>query len=139
MDARVVDSLGIPDPLRMEALLRELMRGVNAMILRDMGQAVLVGPFKGMVIPSAEEEAWCDGNFSSKLLGTYEHELHDVIAHAVARNPASLLRALEHLAADPQVPARVTAATAPLWVEAPGTEFTDRIARLRRAAGLPVE
>lgn len=63
----------------------------------------------------------------------------DEAAVAVARNPAALIRALEHLAEDPQVPGRVTAGTAPLWVAAPGTDFTDRIAKLRRAAGLPVE
>lgn len=66
-------------------------------------------------------------------------ETRDAAAIAVSRNPASLVRALEHLAADPRAVTCASPATAPLWVEASGTDFTARIADLRRAAGLPVD
>lgn len=81
----------IPSVARMDELISELMRGVNAMFLRSMGSTVLHGPFKGMVIPTPEEETWADGNFSTKVLGVYEHELHDVIMHAVSRNPSIIV------------------------------------------------
>lgn len=88
MDARVDDRLGgVPSPGRMEELLQELMRGVNAMFLQSMGNVVRHGPFKGMIIPTPDEESWADGNFSTKVLGVYEFELHDAIAHAVSRKP----------------------------------------------------
>ena len=43
----------------------------------------------------------------------------DAAAMAVSRNPASLVHALERLAADPAVVASMTTATAPLWIEVP--------------------
>ena len=81
----------------------------------------------------------------------------DTAAMAVSRNPASLVRALEHLAADPAVVASITTATAPLWIEVPdslvvrvssdGTPhhtgalgpllLSERIVHLRQMAGLP--
>ena len=92
MDARVDDRLGgVPTPARMEELLQELMRGVNAMFLQSMGNTVRHGPFKGMIIPTPDEESWADGNFSCKILGAYEFELHDAIAHAVSRNPRHVI------------------------------------------------
>jgi heat shock protein HtpX len=65
-------------------------------------------------------------------------EARDRAAIDVSRNPASLVRALEALAADPRALERVSTATAPLWVEAPDADFSERIAALRRRAGLPV-
>ena len=92
MDARVDDRLGgVPTPGRMEELLQELMRGVNAMFLQSMGNVVRHGPFKDMIIPTPDEESWADGNFSCKILGAYEFELHDAIAHAVSRNPKTVI------------------------------------------------
>jgi SAM-dependent methyltransferase len=75
----------------MDALLLELMRGVNEMFLKSMGNTVRHGPFKGMVIPPPKEESWADGNFSTKVLGCYEFELHDAIAHAMSRNPKTVI------------------------------------------------
>jgi hypothetical protein len=92
LDARVDDRLGgVPTPARMEELLQELMRGVNAMFLQSMGNTVRHGPFRGMIIPTPDEESWVDGNFSCKILGAYEFELHDAIAHAVSRKPATVI------------------------------------------------
>ncbi len=74
----------------------------------------------------------------------------DKDAVAMARNPASLIRALEALAADPASVRRISVATAPLWIEVPETLagrpggaalgpllLTERIAHLRELAHLP--
>jgi Zn-dependent protease with chaperone function len=48
-----------------------------------------------------------------------EGRQRDAAAMAVCRNPASLVRALEKLAADPATVGSITTATAPLWIEVP--------------------
>lgn len=61
----------------------------------------------------------------------------DKAAVRFTRNPTGLLRALEAIAADPLEVQRVSAATAPLWLEVPArieggtTTLADRIAALR--------
>lgn len=62
-----------------------IMREVNAQAFELLGNKVLTGPFKDMIIP--DRAPWDDGNASTKLLGSYEHELHAAIATAVARSP----------------------------------------------------
>jgi len=65
----------------------------------------------------------------------------DRAAVRFTRNPVGLLRALEAIEADPREVQRVSAATAPLWLEVParieGADATlaDRIAALRTLAG----
>lgn|GEM_PF-5804346 len=74
----------------------------------------------------------------------------DAAAISMSRNPASLIHALEKLAADPSNVASITAATAPLWVEVPialaaaksGSALgplllAERITALRELAHLP--
>jgi len=65
----------------------------------------------------------------------------DRAAVRFTRNPVGLLRALEAIEADPREVQRVSAATAPLWLEVPArieganATLADRIAALRRLAG----
>ena len=74
-----------PDAQEMTELLLRVMDGVNAQAFRRYGNRVLTGPFTGMIIP--ERTPWADGNASTKLIGTYEHELHDVVETALWRRP----------------------------------------------------
>jgi hypothetical protein len=74
-----------PTPASMNKLLMKLMLGVNGQVFRLIGNQVVYGPFKGMKIP--EYTPWNDGNSSTKLLGSYEFELHDVIVRAIERKP----------------------------------------------------
>jgi hypothetical protein len=79
------------DPVRLDGLLGELMRGVNAMMLSALGDKVVEGPFRGMKIAKPEEQEWDDGNFSCKLLGGYEFELHEALAFAISREPKQVI------------------------------------------------
>src|SRR5215475_10211632 len=74
-----------PSMEEINALLKHLMWGVNAMIFRALGDTVVAGPFATMTIP--ERAPWDDGNSGAKLLGSYEHELHDTIAQTEWREP----------------------------------------------------
>lgn len=84
MDARLEDN----EPTAEEAndLLIRLMRGVSGQAFRMLGDKVRAGPFAGMIIP--KRGPWDDGNSCTKLLGSYEHELHGAIDHAIWRNPS---------------------------------------------------
>ncbi len=82
MDARVNDS----DPIVMNDLLLRLMRGVNGQAFSLLGDKVLTGPFAGMVVAEGTPQ-WDDGNSGAKLFGSYEHELHGAIEHAISRRP----------------------------------------------------
>lgn len=53
-----------------------------------LGNKVIAGPFKGMVLPDAKGWGGGDGDFIPKLLGTYEADLHEVLLKAVARKPS---------------------------------------------------
>ena len=75
-----------PDADELSRLIIRVMRGVNGQSLRLFGNRVINGPFVGMVIPECNS-AWDDGNFSTKLLGTYEFELHEALKHAGWRRP----------------------------------------------------
>lgn len=66
-----------------------IMQEVNAYAFSLLGDRVLTGPFKGMLVP--ELAPWDDGNSSTKLLGSYEHELHASIRTAVSRNPSFIV------------------------------------------------
>lgn len=81
--------LELPSQERMNDLLLELMLGVNALAFKVLGNKVLEGPFKGMQVP--ERAPWNDGNASTKLLGSYEFELHGVVETALARDPRSIV------------------------------------------------
>ena len=75
-----------PDAKEMTELLLRVMDGVNAQSFRRWGNKVMTGPFTGMIVP--ERAPWADGNASTKLIGCYEHELHEVIETALWRQPA---------------------------------------------------
>lgn len=86
MDAQV-QPRPVPDLSAMEEHLTQLMRGVNAKVLENMGKVVKYGPFTGMILPEPEEMTWMDGNWSTKLLGCYEFELVDTLVYALSRGP----------------------------------------------------
>lgn len=75
-----------PDPCELKDLLMRAMRGVNGQAFRLFGNRIHQGPFVGMIIPERVPN-WDDGNFSVKMLGYYEHELHDAVYHAIWREP----------------------------------------------------
>lgn len=79
-----------PSPVELNLLLQRIKRGVNAQVFRAFGHRVLNGPFVGMSIPE-RNASWDDGNSGTKLLGTYEHELHDAIRFALWRSPHSII------------------------------------------------
>lgn len=83
MDARTVERE--PNAEEMRSALMFMMRGVHAQAARVFGTKVLTGPFEGMEIP--RDIPWDDGNFGSKLMGSYEHDLHGAVDHAVWRRP----------------------------------------------------
>lgn len=75
-----------PDTTELRDLLMKVMRGVNGQAFRLFGNKIHMGPFAGMVIPERVPN-WDDGNSGTKLLGCYEHELHDAVYHAIWREP----------------------------------------------------
>lgn len=81
MDAQVETT-----PIEDTQLLMKIMRNVNIQAFKTFGDRVYTGPFTGMIIPSHWEH-WDDGNGSTKLFGTYEHELHEVVYRAAWRQP----------------------------------------------------
>src|SRR5581483_7157575 len=52
-----------------------------------IGDAVYSGPFKGMKLPPS----MFDGNFGPRLLGCYEHELHQAMERVVAERYDTIL------------------------------------------------
>ncbi len=56
---------------------------INEWVWEKTGGIVQAGPFKGMQI--LREEAWEDGNQSTKIIGCYECELHDPLKEEIAR------------------------------------------------------
>jgi SAM-dependent methyltransferase len=79
-----------PDVDEMLHLLLRVMRGVNGQAFRLFGDKVMSGPFVGMTIPERTPH-WDDGNSGVKLAGTYEHELHEAIEHAIWRRPRVII------------------------------------------------
>lgn len=75
----------IPIPAEMNEMVLRLSLGTNRMAFECFGNKVLNGPFLGMVVPEASP--WADGNASTKLLGVYEHELHEALGYALWREP----------------------------------------------------
>lgn len=73
------------DPGAMLHHMLGLMRGAARQMFVKFGDRVINGPFKGMRIP--EIAHWDDGNATTKLIGCYEFELHDVLEKAIARKP----------------------------------------------------
>jgi len=87
--AAVIGPKDIPDSNTMCVLLQTLMRGVNHQLFAQLGDRVRAGPFEGMQVP--EQAPWADGNAGCKMLGTYEHELHEVIERAIERRPVGVI------------------------------------------------
>jgi hypothetical protein len=68
-----------------EARRADLVR----LLRQRVGQRVLAGPFKDMLLPDGR--SWGDGDFAPKLLGTYELELHPFLLAAAARAPQAIV------------------------------------------------
>jgi len=62
---------------------------INQEILRIAGSVVAHGPFKGTRLPV--ETSWGEGEFTPKVLGCYEEELHPAIEKAIARRPSTIV------------------------------------------------
>jgi hypothetical protein len=62
---------------------------LTAQLRALLGNRVLTGPFAGMTLP--ESNSWRDGDFMPKLIGSYESNLREVLAQAVARGPAAVI------------------------------------------------
>jgi hypothetical protein len=74
-----------PTPEELTEHLDALMSGVNGQLFDAVGDCVQFGPFAGMYIP--EVTAWADNNSGTRLIGSYEFELHAVVEKIVARKP----------------------------------------------------
>jgi hypothetical protein len=59
---------------------------LQAAFVQRFGRTVQSGPFAGMVLP--DRAGWGDGDTLPKLLGSYEAELHAVIADLVEARPS---------------------------------------------------
>jgi SAM-dependent methyltransferase len=62
---------------------------INEEILRVAGPVVARGPFKDTRLPI--DTSWGEGDFSPKVLGSYEEELHPAIERAIAREPVRVV------------------------------------------------
>ena len=62
---------------------------INEEILRVAGPIVATGPFKGARLQI--DTSWGEGDFTPKILGCYEQELHAAIEKAIARRPARVI------------------------------------------------
>jgi len=62
---------------------------INEEIYRIAGSVVAFGPFKGTKLP--EGSSWGEGEFTPKVLGCYEEELHPAIEKAIARRPSKII------------------------------------------------
>lgn len=51
---------------------------------------VISGPFSGMLI-NTNMISWGDGDITTKLLGIYEEELHEIIQRAILLNPKRII------------------------------------------------
>ena len=64
---------------------RERVAMYTRQMVGALGYEVRGGPFAGTVLP--DQSSWGDGDLATKLLGSYEAELHLAIAKAVERAP----------------------------------------------------
>ena len=62
---------------------------MNDLLFARLGNRVMSGPFKGMEI--RQDVVWDDGNVGAKLIGCYEHELHQSIEKAISRRPVKVI------------------------------------------------
>src|SRR5215813_4226420 len=69
--------------------IRNAMVLITPKIFQKLGNRVLTGPFKGMIV--TDQPNWDDGNSTLKLLGCYEHELWDAIELAITRKPSAVI------------------------------------------------
>lgn len=91
MDERVRSVyLQVPDGSEIDELLLRFMRGINSYAFHSFGNKVYLGPFAGMEVPEMNP-AWFDGNAGCKMTGSYEHELHEAVEHAIWRKPGTVI------------------------------------------------
>ena len=76
-------SIGAARPFNHSAMARRAE--LTAELSARYGNTVIEGPFAGMRLPGLSSQE--DGDRAPKLLGTYEENLHNCIATAVARDP----------------------------------------------------
>jgi hypothetical protein len=74
-----------------QAAARERRRELAVELAARLGHQVLNGPFAGMILP--ESNSWRDGDFLPKLIGSYEANLRQILATAIARQPANIANA----------------------------------------------
>lgn len=153
---------GLIDTLSRDELEAILAYEITRVASWDVAMATWTAALTGRALAAvaADETAifgapsrWLTLRLQTWALRGQGHE-RDAAAMAVSRNPASLVRALEHLAADPAIVASITTATAPLWIEVPDSLvvgdantrgasalgpllLSDRIAHLRELAHMP--
>jgi Methylase of polypeptide chain release factors len=65
------------------------MQPITNQLFDLLGDRVRSGPFQGMRINP--DVKWDDGNQTTKLLGSYEFELHHTIEKAICRNPDTVI------------------------------------------------
>ena len=89
-------ALSAIDRKRIRALHQILMHAaqerraeINEEILRVAGPVVATGPFKGARLPV--DSSWGEGDFTPKILGCYEEELHGAVERAIARKPVRVV------------------------------------------------
>jgi precorrin-6B methylase 2 len=76
-------AVGAARPFNHSAMARR--KELTAELSARCGNAVIGGPFAGMLLPDMNPQE--DGDRAPKLLGTYEENLHSCIAKAVAQDP----------------------------------------------------
>src|SRR5574343_1646176 len=68
-----------------------MRRAINAKVSDITGDRVATGLFSGMKIPLSSP--WEDGNLGTKLVGSYEHELHRAFDAVLRREPQTIINA----------------------------------------------
>ena len=148
---------GLVDALTRDELEAILAYEVTRVASWDVAMSTWTAALTGRALAEVDDESAGIFGAPSRWFGLKIQEralrnqgaARDEAAISMSRNPASLIRALEKLAADPKDVAAVTATTAPLWVEVPAhllnsdsgralgpLLLTERIERLRALAHL---
>lgn len=149
---------GLVDALSRDELEAVLAYEVTRVASWDVAMSTWTAALTGRALASVDAETTGIFGAPSRWFGIKiqtwalrgQGEARDEAAISMSRNPASLIRALEKLAADPADVASITVTTAPLWVEVPSDLLraragealgplllSHRISRLRELAHLP--
>ncbi len=118
---------GLIDALTRDELEAILAYEVTRVASWDVAMSTWTAALTGRALAAVDDEAAGIFGAPSRWFGLKiqawalrgQGAARDEAAISMSRNPASLIRALEKLAADPDDVAAITATTAPLWVEVP--------------------